>query len=74
MWDNYSFKYIIMPPRRRPLRGISRDAHHSENSDEDQPPPPPPFHNGVHPTLMQFMADTTRHFADAVSRIPPPVA
>jgi hypothetical protein len=60
MWDNYSFKYIIMPPRHRPLYGINCDAHHSENSDEGPSPPPPPpsppplpqFHDGVHPALM----------------------
>jgi hypothetical protein len=56
MLDNYSFKYRIMPPRRRPLCDINCDAHHSENSDEDYPPPPPPLppqsHCGVHPALM----------------------
>jgi hypothetical protein len=55
-----------MPPRRRPLYyDINHVAHHSENSDEDQPPPQ--FNDGVHPALMQFMVDTKRHFADAVS-------
>jgi hypothetical protein len=66
MWGNHSFKYRIMPPRRRPLYyDINHVAHHSENSDEDQPPPQ--FNDGVHPALMQFMVDTKRHFADAVS-------
>jgi hypothetical protein len=58
-----------MPPRCRPLCDINRDAHNPENSDEDQPPPPPPpqFNDGMHPALMQFMADTTRHLIDVVS-------
>jgi hypothetical protein len=33
------------------------------------PPPPPPF-NGVNPALAQFMAKTTRQFAEVVARIP----
>jgi hypothetical protein len=72
--DNRSFKYRIMPPRGRPLCDFNHDPRQDENGDEELPPPPPPpqFNNGIHPALVQFMADTTRHFAEAVSRIPRP--
>jgi hypothetical protein len=74
MWDNHSFKYRIMPPRRRPLCDFNQDPCHDENGDEELPPPPPPpqFNDGIHPALVQFMADMTRNFAEAVSRIPRP--
>jgi hypothetical protein len=65
-----------MPPRRRPLCDFNQDPRHDENGDEELPPPPPPpppqFNDGIHPALVQFMADTTRHFAEAVSRIARP--
>jgi len=72
MWDNHSFKYRIMPPRRHPLCDFNQDPRHNENGDEELPPPPPQFNDGIHPALVQFMADTTRHFAEAVSRIARP--
>jgi hypothetical protein len=66
-----------MPSRCRSLCTNNQDSRHCKNGDEDQPPPPlpppPQFNDGMHLALMQFMADTTRHFADAVSRIPQPI-
>ena len=64
-----------MPLRRRPLCDVNQEAPHFENSDGElpPPPPPPPFYDGVHPALAQFMADTTRHFAEVVARIPQPI-
>jgi hypothetical protein len=56
--------------RRHPLYDINQETHHHENGDDELLPPRPPFHDGVHPALAQFMVDTTRHFAEAVARIP----
>lgn len=72
--DNKCLINRIMSPRRRPLCDINQEANHHENGDGELPPPPPPtsFHNGIHPALAQFMADTTRHFAEVVARIPRP--
>jgi hypothetical protein len=61
-----------MPPRRRPICGVNQDAHHYENSDDEPPPPPPLFYDGVHPAMAQFMADTTRHFTEAIEQISRP--
>jgi hypothetical protein len=63
-----------MPPRHRSLCEINQETHPYENGDEERPPPPPPppFNDGIHPALVQFMTDNTRHFAEAVSRIPRP--
>jgi hypothetical protein len=46
-----------------------------ENDDGElpHPPPPSPFYDGVHPTLAQFMAKSSRQFAERVSPIPQPV-
>jgi hypothetical protein len=64
-----------MPPRRRPPSDFGHEANHHENDGGEfqPPPPPPPFHDGIHPTLVQFLAETTRHFAEAVLRIPRPM-
>lgn len=72
--DNNCFDNRTMPPRRRPLCDINHEAHRYENGDDDLPSPPssPPFNDGIHPTLVQFMADTTRHLAEAISWIPRP--
>jgi hypothetical protein len=63
-----------MPPRRRPLCDSNRVPRPEENGGEDlpPPPPPPPFNDGIHPALIQLIADTTRHLAEAISRIPRP--
>jgi hypothetical protein len=41
-------------------------APHVNNENDEIPPPPPPpiFHDGIHPTLAQFMGDITRQFTD----------
>jgi hypothetical protein len=74
MWDNCSFKYTIMPPIRRPLCDFNHYLCPDKIGDEELPPPPPPrpplFNEGIHPALVQFMADTTKHLAEAISRIP----
>jgi hypothetical protein len=36
------------------------------------PSPPPPFYDGVHPGLIQFMADTSKQFAEAITQISRP--
>jgi len=44
-----------------------------ENCGEENlspPPLPPPFYDGVHPAMAQFMAETTRQFAEAVAQMP----
>jgi len=64
--------YRTMPPRRRPLCNLNQEAPHLENSDDELPPSPPPFYDGVHSALAQFMADTTRHFAEVVALISRP--
>ena len=44
--------------------------HVNNENDEIPPPPPPPiFHDGVYPTLVQFMGDITRQFTEAISRM-----
>jgi hypothetical protein len=70
MWDSCSLKYRIMPPRCRPLCDFN--PHPIENGEEELPPPPPPFNDGIHPVLVQIMADTTRHLVEAISWIPRP--
>jgi hypothetical protein len=73
MWDNYSLKHRIMPPRRRPPYDFNHDSHPDENGEELPPPsPPPPYNDGIHPALIQFIADATRHITEAISRIPRP--
>jgi hypothetical protein len=59
-----------MAPRRYPIRN---ENHRHDNRDDEFPPPPPPFNDGVNPTLAQFMAETTRQFAEVAARIPQPV-
>jgi hypothetical protein len=63
-----------MPPRRRPLCDFNRVPHPEENGEEElpTPPPPPPYNDGIHPTLIQFIADATRHLTKAISGIPRP--
>jgi hypothetical protein len=63
--------YRTMPPRHLLLCNVNQEAHHNENSD-DELPTSPPFYDGVHPALAQFMANTTRHFAEAVAQISRP--
>jgi len=67
-------KHRIMPPRHRPLCDSNRVPRPEENGEEDlpPPPPPPPFNDGIYPALIQLIADTTRHLAKAISRIPRP--
>jgi hypothetical protein len=62
--------YIIMAPRRYPVRNENYGNHRHGNHDDEFPPPPPPFNDGVNPALAQFMAETTRQFAEVVARIP----
>jgi len=52
--------YIIMAPRRYPVRNENYGNHRHGNRGDEFPPPPPPFNDGVHPTLAQFMAESTR--------------
>jgi hypothetical protein len=63
-----------MPPRRRPLYDSNRVPRPERNGEEDlpPPPPPPPFNDGIHPALVQLIADTTRQLAEVISRIPRP--
>jgi hypothetical protein len=63
-----------MPPRRRPLSDFNHDPRPEENGEKElpPPPPPPPYNDGIHPTLVQFIADATRHLTEAISRIPGP--
>jgi len=74
MWNNCSFNHKIMPPRRRPPCDFNRVPCPEENGEEElpPPPPPPPYNDGIHPALIQFIADTTRHLVEAISRIPRP--
>jgi hypothetical protein len=58
----------MLPHRRHK----NQDVHHHENGNRRIPPPPPPFYNGVHLALAQFMAETTRQFAEAIVQIPQP--
>jgi hypothetical protein len=59
MWDNCSFKYRIMPPRRRPPCDFNHDPHPNENGEGElpPPPPPPPYNDGIHLALIQFIVD-----------------
>lgn len=67
-----------MPPRRRPLYDFNHDRCAKENGEKELPPPPrpplppPPYNDGIHPAFVQFIADATRHLAEAISRIPQP--
>jgi len=67
-----------MPPRRRPLCDFNHVPRSEENGEEELPPPPPPplppppYNDGIHPALIQFIADATRHLIEAISRIPRP--
>jgi hypothetical protein len=63
-----------MPPRRRPLYDSNRVPRPERNGEEDlpPPPPPPPFNDGIHPALVQLIADTTRQLAEVISQIPRP--
>lgn len=45
-----------MVRRRFRPPGKEQGAPHHENGDGGIPPPPPPFYDGVHLTLIQFMA------------------
>jgi hypothetical protein len=64
-------KHRIMPPRPRPLYHSNRVPCPEENSEEDLPPrpPPPPFNDGIHPALVQLIANTTRQLAEVISQI-----
>ncbi|XP_062171034.1 uncharacterized protein LOC133876803 [Alnus glutinosa] len=53
-----------MAPRRYPVRNENYGNHRHGNRDDEFPPPPPPFNDGVHPALVEFMAKTTRQFAE----------
>jgi hypothetical protein len=53
--------------RHRKNQGV----HHHENGNRRIPPPP--FYDGVHPALLQFMADTTRDFTEVITRISQPI-
>lgn len=63
-----------MPPIRRHLCDYNHDRHPDKNGEEELPPPPPPrpplFNEGIHPAQVQFMVDTTKHLAEAISQIP----
>jgi hypothetical protein len=61
-----------MAPRRYLVRNENYGNHRHGNRDDEFPPPPPPFNDGVNPALAQFMAETTRQFAEVVARIPHP--
>jgi hypothetical protein len=53
--------------RRRGLPTVEEDeAPYVNNGNDEIPPPPPVFHDGVHPTLIQFMGDITRQFTEAI--------
>jgi hypothetical protein len=53
-----------MPPRHRNLSNLRRSE---ENRGNEDLPPPPSYYAGVHPAMVQFMADTTRQFGEAVA-------
>lgn len=63
--------------RLRPRHEVNQEPPHHENSDKELSPPPPPqhpqFNDGIHPALIQFMADMMRQLVEALSRIPQPV-
>jgi hypothetical protein len=54
-----------MPPYRRRK---NQDEYHPENGKGRIPPPSPQFYEA----LIQFMADTSRQFAEAIARMPQP--
>lgn len=58
-----------MPPRRRPPFDFNHDPHPNENGEGElpPPPPPPPYNDGIHPALIQLIADATRHLTEAIS-------
>jgi hypothetical protein len=68
-----------MVGRNDPPVGEEEGAPHVNNENEEIPPPPPPsppppiFHDGIHPTLAQFMGDITRQFTEAISRMSQPI-
>jgi hypothetical protein len=68
--------YRIMVGRNDLPAVAEEGAPHVNNENEGIPPPPPPpiFHDGIHPTLAQFMGDITRQFTEAISRMSQPVA
>jgi hypothetical protein len=63
-----------MSTRRRPPCDFNHDPRPDENGEGElpPPPPPPPYNDGIHPALIQFIVDTTRHFTEAISQIPQP--
>ena len=62
--------YRIMVGRDDLPAVVEEGAPHVNNENEEIPPPPPPpiFHDGIHPTLVQFMGDITRQFTEAIPR------
>jgi len=56
-----------MAPRRYPVRNENYENHRHGNHDDEFPPPPPPFNDEVNLALAQFMAETTRQFAEVGS-------
>lgn len=61
-----------MAPRCYHVRNENYGNHRYGNRDDEFLPPPPPFNDGVNSALAQFMAETTRQFAEVVARIPQP--
>ncbi|XP_062151105.1 uncharacterized protein LOC133859644 [Alnus glutinosa] len=63
-----------MLPRCHPFYDFNHDPRLEENGEEElpPPPPPPPYNDGIHPILVQFITDATRHLVKAISRIPRP--
>jgi hypothetical protein len=59
-----------MAPRRYPFCNGNHETDRHDDCDDESPLPPPPFNDGVSLTLAQFMAETTRQFAEVVARIP----
>ena len=56
--------------RRCGLPIVEEDEAPYFNNDNDEiPPPPPVIHDGIHPTLVQFMGDITRQFTEAISQM-----
>ena len=54
--------------RRYDLHAVKEEkAPHFNNDNDEILLPPPVFHDGVHPTLVQFMGDITRQFTKAIS-------
>jgi hypothetical protein len=64
-----------MPPRHRPPCDSNHVPRPEENGEEELPPPPPslPYNDGIHPALIQFITDATRHLTEAISWIPRPI-